>query len=353
MKRNRYIGYIVAVVAMTTMAACSVIDDDLDDCDANFQLVYELRLITNMNTELTTELDEESDQWVATALKQYLEPIFTDYAYDVNLSFFDVEGDSAILHRETHIMDANQTSYTLYLPVRQYMHTAVANVMNNPLVNIRNNDQCHKGTLAQVANDTITPHTTGIFTARLPMDIYEHTDQTFSVHLYMANCATALVLDSAGVTVDNIEVYASGFATDYYLADSAYMFRRANTTSVHADHVVAEQGTKDCYCTVNYPSPEAPLTQTKERSRLIVDTEGPFLADKAEDALWRYDCYVTLHDGSTTRTELFVTLPLRAGQLKIIKGWVLENGSIRTNDNEIATSITIDWKSGLEIDSQR
>ena len=340
----------VMMAALTTGVACSVIDEDMDDCGADFKLVYELRLITNMNTELTTELNEESDQYVAEALKDYLKPIFTDFAHDVDLSFFDVHGDSTVLHHEDHIMDANQTSYTLYLPVRQYMHTAVANVVNNGQVRIQNNDRCHTGKLPQMATDTITPHSTGLFTARLPMDIQDRIDQTFYVHLYMANCATAIVLDSAGVDVRHIEVYTSGFATEYLMCDSVYHFNRANSTYVHADHVAASQGTKDCYCSVNYPSPEAPLSQVKDRTRLIIETEEPFLVDKAEDALWTYDCYVTLPDGSVTRTELFITLPLRAGQLKIIKARIFPDGSVRTSDNEIGTSVTLNWKDGLVIE---
>lgn len=351
MKHNKYVKYLAMMAALTTGVACSTIDEELEDCGSDFQLVYELRLITNLNTELTTELNAESDQYVASALRNYLRNIFTDFAHDVDLNFFDVEGDSALLHHEEHIMDANQTSYTLYLPVRRYMHTAAANVMDNKYVSIKNNDRCHIGSLPQAMSDTITPHNTGIFTARLPMEIYDNVDQTFFVHLYMVNCATALVLDSAGVEIRNIDVYTSGFATNYLMCDSIYIFNRANTTYVHADHVVAEQGTKDCYCSVNYPSPETPLTNVKDRTRLIIDTDEPFLAPNAAEALWRYDCYVTLTDGSVTRTELFIKQPLRAGQLKIIQAYVLRDGSIRTNDNEIGTSITLDWKEGMEIEA--
>ncbi|MBQ4276482.1 MAG: FimB/Mfa2 family fimbrial subunit [Bacteroidaceae bacterium] len=350
MMHKRYLKYMAMMAALTTGVACSVIDEDMEDCGNDFKLVYELRLITNLTTELTTELNATSDQYVASALKDYLKPVFTDFAHDVDLSFFDVNGDSAVLHHEEHIMDANQTSYTLYLPVRQYMHTAVANVVNNGQVSIRNNDRCHTGGLKQVVTDTITPHSTGLFTARLPMNIQDNIDQTFYVHLYMANCAMALVLDTTGVDVRNIEVYTSGFATDYLMCDSVYSYERANSTYVHADHVPATQGKKDCFCTVNYPSPEAPLSHVKERTRLIIETEEPFLAEKADDALWKCYVYVTLPNGSVTRTELFITLPLRAGQLKIIQAHVYPDGSVRTNENEIGTSVTLNWQDGLVIE---
>lgn len=343
------------MAAMSTVAACSMIDEDLDDCntetEAEYKLVYELRLVTNMNTELTTELDEESDRWVAEALRNYLQDIFTDFAHDVDLSFFDVEGDSSLLHHEDHIMDASQTSYTLYLPVRQYMHTAAANIVDNNMVEIRDNDLCHKGQLWQLKADTIAPHTTGLFSARLPMQVLEGQDQVFHVHLYMANCATALVLDTVGVDIKGFKICTTGFATDFYMADSVYNYADGLNTIVKADHIPVAQGTKDLFCSVNYPSPESPWAGVKERTRTIIETTQPFLAERAADALWQYHCYVTLPDGTITRSELNVTLPLRAGQLKIIKAKVLPDGSIRTNSNEVSVSVTYDWKPGLVIEA--
>ena len=109
------------------LSSCSTIDDDLSNCANDFELDYELRLVTNMTTELQTQLNTETDVSVATALRTYLSDIFTDFAHDVDLSFYDTEGDSLRLQHDEHVMDANQASYTLNLPMRQYMHLAAAN----------------------------------------------------------------------------------------------------------------------------------------------------------------------------------------------------------------------------------
>ena len=104
------------------MAGCSSIDDDLSDCPVEgpkATMDYELKLVTNMTTELTTQLTTQTDIQLASALKQYLNGVFTDFAHDVDLSFYDTVGDSILLQKDEHIMDANQASYSLNLPMRQ------------------------------------------------------------------------------------------------------------------------------------------------------------------------------------------------------------------------------------------
>ena len=96
-----------------------------------------------MTTELQTQLSMAADVNVSSALRQYMSGIFTDYAHDVNLSFYDVYGDSTRLHNERHIMDANQSSYTLFIPVRKYMHIAIANIEDNHLHALHPREKVH------------------------------------------------------------------------------------------------------------------------------------------------------------------------------------------------------------------
>ena len=119
------------LLSMLTAVSCSVIDEDLSACVEQAQVDYEMRLVTNMTTELRTQLTTQTDIKLAAALKDHLDDIFTDYAHDVDLSFYDTQGDSARLQHDEHIMDANQASYELNLPMRHYMHLAAANVVDN------------------------------------------------------------------------------------------------------------------------------------------------------------------------------------------------------------------------------
>lgn len=336
---------LAAVAAALLLQGCSLLDEDLTDCETDYHINYELRLVTNMTTELKTQLETELstdvDVAAATALKQYLSGIFTDFAHDVDLSFYDVAEDSVRLHHESHIMNANQSSYTLYIPVHRYMHTAVANIVDNNLITLEGDEYCHKGRLHQEIADTIGTHNTGLFTARLPMDVLEGVDQTFDVSLYMANCAAAIVVDTVGSGIKDMKLYMTGFATDFNICDSTYMF--SHTTYVRADKLdLAEPGM--CFATVNYPSRDTRDTKT------VIETEDPFISPEAADGLWRIFTYVTAEDGKIWETTLSVSKPLRAGQLKVYKLKALNNGSVQPGSPDMAASVALEWKSGMDQD---
>lgn len=340
---KQFLHIVLCILWAAGISACCLVDEDMRDCQADHKLDYQLQLVTNMTTELKTELETNLstalDLEAAAKLKEHLSDIFTDYAHDVDLSFYDVTADSVRLHHESHIMDANQSSYTLYIPVRQYMHLALANQMFNGLTELENEELCHSATLRQTVKDTIPCHKTGLFTARLPMDVKEGVDQNFDVHLYMANCATAIVVDTTGSGIKDLKVYATGFATDFNICDSLYRFRYSPV--VQADEISLDIPGGMCFVTVNFPSKD--IDETKS----VIDTDDPFVSPSAPDPLWRIRTYTTLADGTVTETILGVTKPLRPGQLKVIKAKAHDNGSVQPGDPTIGFSVTLDWKKGL------
>ena len=108
----------IAVVASLLLCAvvlssCSMIDDDLENCGNDYELNYELRLVTNMTTELETQLTTQTEVAVANALRQHLKNIFSDYAHDVDLSFYDTGVNDIRQYHESPTMNANQRSYTI------------------------------------------------------------------------------------------------------------------------------------------------------------------------------------------------------------------------------------------------
>ncbi len=333
------------------LLSCSLIDEDQSDCGKDVKVDYELQLITNLNIELEAQLDSVRDKDVIEALRNYLKNIFTDYAHDVDLSFYDTKADSARLHYEQVIMDASQRSYTLYLPMREYMHLAVANLMDNQLVSMTDDEHCHPSKLQQVRTDTITPHTTGLFTARLPMTVFDNVDQTFKVRLYMANCAAALVVDTQGNDATGMTVVSSGFASRFSVCDSAFVFDDV-APIIQTDDVPVKGGQQKLFCTVNFPSKETPSLRgagNAEATRTIIETEEPFLSEPSETALWEFRVYVP-QKGSTrstiTQSVLGLKKPLRAGELKIVRARLLPDGSVVPFDPTVGVSITLDWHDG-------
>ena len=153
-------------------------------------------------------------------------------------------------------MDANQASYTLNLPMRQYMHLAVANILDNDIVSLADDGRCHPSKLRQTERDTINSHTTGLFTARQPMEVLEGVDQNFNVRLYMANCAAALVIDPRENKGRDIRVFTTGFATGFNICDSAYHFVD-RAPYVRTTRLTEEEKTdKQAFCSVTFPSRE-------------------------------------------------------------------------------------------------
>lgn len=331
------------------LSSCCMIDEDRSDCGKEIKIDYELMLVTNMSIEIDTQLGDDDEQCIAAALRHHLSNVFTDFAHDIDLSFYDVEGDSARLFHEQHIMDATQRSYAITLPVQDYMHLALANIQGNRLVSLSQDSRCHTSQLTQTAvPDTIEPHNTGLFTARLPIKVLEDVDQTFKVNLYMANCAAALVLNPQGIAVSDIKVYATGFASDYQICDSSYVFSDRMPV-IRSRYVENDCGNQMCFCTVNFPSREVESLSPEEGktgTRTVIETIQPFIAKPGERSLWAFWVYVTLNNGKTTETVLRVKEPLRAGQLKIIKCYLRDDGSVVPSDSKVGVSVSLDWEPG-------
>ena len=344
MKKRRYafinVGLLLSAFWLTV--GCSTIDDDLSDCGNSFEMDYELRLVTNMTTELQTQLTTMTELSVANALATYLKEIFTDFAHDVDLSFYDTEGALNRLQHDQHIMDANQSSYTLTLPMRKYMHLAVANIAHNNVVSLMD-DEYSFSSILQQANGQLTDkieilpsHTTGLFTARQPMEVLSGVDQTFNVHLYMANSAAALVLDTKGQAYTDLKVYATGFANTFYIRDSTYVF--TDTSPLVIAGRVPTDSDLLCFCSVNFPSRDAIPATTKSRAE-----ENP--------TLWQFKVYLTKPDGSITETILNIDEPLKAGDLKIIKGELDDEGAVRPYNSTVGVSITLNWNNAGNYDT--
>lgn len=341
--RFRQVGCLLALLPL--FVACSTIDDDLSDCD-NLKMDYELRLVTNMTTELQTVLNTQNELAVANALRTHLANIFTDYAHDVDLSFYDTKGDSLRRHHDQHIMNANEASYTLFLPKREYQHLAVANVADNSLVALGQDERCHTSMLRQTVADTIASHNTGLFTARQSMEVLDSVKQTFYVRLYMANCAAALVIDPRGHDISNVSVYTTGFAKEFNICDSIFTFADKDSY-VRANRVDTGNNTLQAFCSINFPSREPDATAAPAR-RSVIETEEPFVSASDDHTLWKIVIFHTTADGKVVRTELGMRQPLRAGQLKVLKVYANPDGSFTTNDVSVGVSVTLDWHEGGE-----
>lgn len=325
LQRFKYL--VLLILGVAAFAACNLVDEDLRDCETDYHIDYELKLVTELTTEIRSELSVDTDISVAESLESYFKDIFSDHANDVDLSFYDVQGDYVRLHHEAHIMNASQSSYTLYIPVRQYMHLAVANLKDNTFLSLKEDEHCPTSRISQQVRDTVPSQRAGLFTARLPMDVKENVDQEFDVRLYMANCSATLVVDTLDSHIKDMKVFMTGFATGFDIRDSVYRFDY--TPVIVANPVAMSKPGYQSFASVSFPS------------RDEIET-------KASSSLWQISIYTTISDGTVTKTVLGINEPLPAGHIKVIEAKAQENGQVAPGDPTVGVSVTMDWESGLE-----
>jgi hypothetical protein len=209
--------------------------------------------------------------------------------------------------------------------MRKYVHLAVANIADNNVVDVKDEQHSNTSMLLQEEGKTLAPHTTGLFTARQSMEVLSDVSQTFNVRLFMANSAVALVLNPKGHNYTDLKVYATGFASQFNISDSVYVYP-AESPLITAEKVETDNDLL-CYCTVNFPSRD-------------VLTRAP------ASSLWQLKVYMTNADGSTTETVLDIQEPLKAGELRIIKGSLDDEGAVQPYDSTVGVSVTLDWNKG-------
>ena len=322
-------------------AACSLIDDDLTVCSDDLVIGYQVQLSTELSMQLQTELMVESEAYVRNALSSWLAPVFTDRAHDLDLRFYSVRTEQE-RYRIQEIIDDNRTSYTFQLPKESYKHLAVVNIVDNPQVQLSGSE--HLSTMSiQVPEkeNQVPPFTTGVFTARMPMEIGD-SSENFSVRLYMASAAVAVVIDTTSCEeMVDVTGYMSGAANAFMVDDSVFLYDRpcpmsfeyipisTDTTETKPWHKMPRAQIKQpyvCYGTVSFP------TQDGEE--------------------WKVSLMTTLTDDRHTTTTFTLKKTLTAGTLRIIKTKMDEKGTIVPIDTEqgqeVGVTVELDWTPGSE-----
>ena len=334
----------VGIVLLVTIAlvSCSTIDDNSDDCFIDLQAEYELLLVTNETSELARTLGDRPG--IAEALRQHLSGVLADPGRDIILSFYN---NGLRSYQQTETMNNAPTKrVNMTLDINDYEHLAIANVQNNGVVTLEGDNTLQTSNLkSQTSNQSVASQSTGIFTGRRSFPNMTYGNYPCHIPLYIANCAAAIVLDPRTAKFTDVKIYTTGFATSFNVADSTYQYD--NSPLVRAERVTMPDTTRWlAFSAVSYPSkePAAPTRETRSRQ----DTDLPFSYADSGQNLWHYECYVTMADATVTKTTLTVRHPLRNGQLKVLRGYIDDQGCIRLYDAEVGATVNIDWKSGNE-----
>ena len=311
----------------TTATLSSCIDEDMSDCGKDYQIQYNLRLHTQLNTTIDADLNLSEEQGIASNLKQVLGNVFTDHAKDNDLSFFTEE---TLAHHEANPMDANSVSYTIFLPRNQYTNLALANTgaINN--VSIKGADALGTLALSQEKTDTLDSHNIGLFSARLNIQ-EDDFDQNLKTTLYMANCASAVVIDKNNVQAEEIFGFVKGMANNFAVKDSTYSYDYG--TVVRAQRVTGTN-THEALYAVTFPSRDG-IATTK--------------TSDSETGIWEFHVIVKMNSKYTENILSFPT-PLQAGDLRIVKVTLHPDGSFESKTQSVGVSVKLDWKPGGQHD---
>ncbi len=318
-------------------AACALIDDDLSVCGEELVITYQVELHTELSLQLQAELTTEVEVPVRNALGQWLSPIFSDKAKDIDLRFYSW-GTDQLRYSVSEVINANQKSYTIVLPQENYMHLAVANIDDNHGMYLRGDD--HSATAQVRVNEgaEIPSLNTGVFTARLPMQVSDSV-RRFDVHLYMATAVVALVIDTTYCDeLVSIRGKMNGGACGLSVYDS--IFDHTSSRSFGLEEVQ-----------VKVPS-AAPVRKGIQEGDTVIDARYACYATVGmptrDDIPWTLDFVSTLTENRHTNTTLTIKDALEAGTLRIIKLKMGPKGELEPDEgsSEVGATVTLDWKDG-------
>lgn len=328
MKLRLVIVFLLAIAA----TGCHLIDDDLSVCGADYLIDYQVQLVTEVNMTIDEKLSSDVEKPIAESLKKWSQPYFSGRAHDLDMSFYALDGTDELLEHQSDIIDATSKSYTLYIPRKDYRHLAVVNIAENTDVSLMGGQYASSMHISQRTADTLSSHSTAVYTARQLMYMTEDTNLVFNVHLYMVSSAVALVVTNEATAAPKMkDVYISGTASDFRVNDSVYTYNSKSV--IHADKVC-----ESCYAMVTFPSPDAPAASAVSPR-----------VKTADNALWKLRVYTTMPDGKITESIISFPYPLHAGVMEIIKIQLEDDGSVTVvGSPEVGVSVHLDWKPGDE-----
>ena len=309
----------VCVAVSLSLSSC--IDEDLSDCGVDYAVDYvvEQQVKTNLQDEIAAELARPEEQAMAARISEELGGVFSSVVHDVELSFFN---DHRLAWHQYNIVDASSASFTVYMPRADYRNLVLANMMKVEECGFTGAESDLTMAVGYLsANDTVNSLQGGLFTARMDMHL-EDRDQKFRSSLYMLNSAAAVVIDRNGRQADDIWGYVEGTASSFAINDSVYSFSRKPVVRT----VRMTEGGYDCLYAVTMPSPYGTRAD-------------------ADAGLWRMKVYVK-KDGKITENVISVNDPLPAGDIRIIRVRMKDDGSLEAVTAEVGVSVTLDWKPG-------
>ena len=146
---------ITALLLLLTAQSCTFIDDDRSDCEDTYSLNYELKVVSNINLQLSEQLQVSTGSMTLKALNNYFSPIMQPATSEARQGFFPTDGDAPIyysLHTE-----GRRTALGISIPADNYRHIAVIG-QADPSIFLTDTTMAATVRLTQFLNDTVDSH---------------------------------------------------------------------------------------------------------------------------------------------------------------------------------------------------
>lgn len=320
-----------ALLLLLTLQSCSLIDDDLSDCESTYSLNYELKMVSNINLQLSEQLQVNTGSLTLATLNNYFSRIIQPTTSEVRLGFYPTDGDAPVYYsRQTQ---GQRSAFAISIPADNYRHVAVIG-QEDPSIFLRDTTQAATVRLTQLLNDTVDSHNHAILAGTLDMNVMGNTDQSWEVDLYPADASVAVVMKK-NPKVLRTRVFLADLANSFTPNDSTWHWDHASLVRTDAVDVTGTDSVS--YCGVAFPSRMEQQTTAKNR-----------LTRATDNALWHVIILADLPDGTVTRTVLSISKVLKAGDVRVIRVKLNDDGGVSTSDSNVGASVTLDWKKGGE-----
>ena len=340
--------YWLLLLCAAIVQGCSLIDDDLSVCGSDMSLELQMQLITNLDLELETVLSAETDIHTRAVLHDYFSNVFTDHAHDISIGFYSTQTEE-LVYTIHDTIDANQSTYTFYLPKNDYHAIALANLDENGVVSIADSANSRMARLVTQSRDTLPTQQTGLFAVSRDVTVIDTADQKIDLTLHMANSAVALAIDTGNVHALDMWAVLCNTADGLVLRDSLYTFSHPKT--ILMERITGSATVKGQRSKVKE---KRTMSATQESDTTYHRIFGcvSFPSPDESDAYGTYyqaKVYVMLSGGTITETVLNVHESLPAGCLKVLKLQLQESGEVvPLGSPEVGATVTLNWKEGNE-----
>ena len=335
-----------------------------------------LSLPDAQQTELDDKLGSAKDAPIRKALEDYLAPVFQSSVHDIDVSFFDQRRKGERTFHLVDVLDATERDYPFEVVASDYRFGGGANVSANPGVSLTSGET--EKDLAFVQKDgTSDSHRAGLFSMRGRLYVKKGTDTRISAPLCMNNACAALILNCDSCEVVSVRATVEGLADTFNIIDSLYSFDRH--TVINADvidlapYIGSDEDNTSESNTWGYDPAWITWTKTPRMVCAVGFPSRNFGTDVIDGkvVIWTVNLFVTLSDGTVTRNDIYMGQPVQANRLKIVKGWLMADGSFEPtppltptpspggggggtipptppspDDPVVGVSVTLNWKEG-------